>query len=44
VLPAFCQFYDIKPWEIDRLTYREAERFLEHMNSATAAALAQLGL
>lgn len=31
MLPALCEFYGIKPWEIDLLTYREAEQFVDHL-------------
>lgn len=31
-LPAFTKFYGLKPWEIERLSFREIETYQRFMN------------
>lgn len=34
-LPALCHVYGLKPWEVDRMTFREIRRFLADLHART---------
>lgn len=36
-LPGLCQFYGIKPWEIERMTLREIAEFQTQLREAEQA-------
>lgn len=34
-LPALTRFYGLKPWDLDRMKYREISEYLTQMRQAT---------